>query len=259
MTPDPGDTFWSDNVRKPNEDYTYLPSVDLFVELPPDSCPTGTLCLVKTDNIYYQATMDSITLADTWTVYSYNYPDLLVGKGSLAIVAKCGTLMNSIEKHTDINTLVTDQWIAPRVIQPAFQDVRHKRSDLTLRMLFYRGLFWSLDEHLPYPVGTSYNYRDVIHPVLEAELQLWWAGDNQEAEYYKDKGLWVNFWKDWMYYRTQVARKAEFVKLLTAIEFKKLDLSKKYRIQGVNYLIDEVKITFTDKQIKPATITAYSV
>ncbi|TSA29333.1 MAG: hypothetical protein D4R67_02200, partial [Bacteroidetes bacterium] len=55
------------------------------------------------------------------------------------------------------------------------------------------------------------------------------------------------------------ARLVKVVKQMTFQELKSLDFSKKYRINGLDYLIKDVRVTFNRDKIKPATLEMYKV
>lgn len=54
-------------------------------------------------------------------------------------------------------------------------------------------------------------------------------------------------------------RPVKIVKQMTFEEIRSLDFSRKYRINGMDYLIKTVRVTFTKDRIKPATLELYKV
>lgn len=73
-----------------------------------------------------------------------------------------------------------------------------------------------------------------------------------------DKGIYQNRWRSWIEWE-KTARIVELKKLYSPIEILNLDFSKKHRDNGINYLIDKIKIPITENAILPATMTCYKV
>ncbi len=67
----------------------------------------------------------------------------------------------------------------------------------------------------------------------------------------------MKYWKDWIYFRMK-SKPVKIIRQMSFLELSTFDFSKKYRINGINYLISEIQVSINGDQIMPATIKAYT-
>jgi len=111
-----------------------------------------------------------------------------------------------------------------------------------LRLLFYRGLVPDSNGD-DYPMGSSDNYA--WDGTRIAEYSLRWGGDD---------GLYNVWWRQWaeMMRATQrVNRRAR----LTISELLSLDMTRRKRIDGVNYFIEKMEVQISMSGIEAAELT----
>jgi len=82
--------------------------------------------------------------------------------------------------------------------------------------------------------------------------------DNLAMIYGGEHGLVMKFWKKWADWIMKERKQAKITRQMGYKEISELDLSRKYRILGNNYLISELQVTLRKNEIKPAVIKAYS-
>ncbi len=81
--------------------------------------------------------------------------------------------------------------------------------------------------------------------------------DNHSLFYNGPNGLFEKHFHAFFDYMMS-AKIMKIPKQMTLVELNQLDFSRKYEINGNNYLLSEVQVTITNKGIQPATILAYT-
>ncbi|MBC8489081.1 MAG: hypothetical protein H8D45_23920, partial [Bacteroidetes bacterium] len=109
--------------------------------------------------------------------------------------------------------------------------------DITARIIFYLGLVDVAGEYFPYSFYESGNYS-LLYP--------------------KSTGLYQMHWKKYIDFMLD-PKAIKINVLLSASDISNFDISKKYRINGIDYLIKNIKIPVTEKAILPATMECYKV
>ena len=82
---------------------------------------------------------------------------------------------------------------------------------------------------------------------------------NLSLKYTGPCGLFVKYWKEYLMWLLKERKYVRIEKQMSFLELQNFDFSKKYRINEMNYIIDEIQVTLTMNQIKTAMIKAYSV
>ena len=70
-------------------------------------------------------------------------------------------------------------------------------------------------------------------------------------------GLYEKLHKDFINWLLSIKKKVVIKKIFSPTEIKNWDFSEKYRHEGINHIVKEVKIPFTEKAILPATLECY--
>jgi hypothetical protein len=157
---------------------------------------------------------------------------------------------NTVTTLNPIDT--TKRWLTPHSDQQLnYSDykVYNDYTNFSLRLLFYRGLKLDSNDKL-YPLASNDVYDFDGSKIADANLSLKWDG-----EY----GLYENFWKDYIYWWNERKKLAKVTKLMSVTDIINLDWSKKYNIEGVNYLLKEISISIKNNQLLPAEIEMYKV
>lgn len=121
-------------------------------------------------------------------------------------------------------------------------DNRMVRSDLS-NVLIYQGLTNTFTPGDQYPLLSAYNVDAFGNKM--GDLTLNWEGDN---------GLLNRFhaeFKDWIQ-SDKIRASGTF--LLSALDLKKLDLSKKLDVQGKKFFIEKISVYLTHSTIEPAEV-----
>jgi hypothetical protein len=104
------------------------------------------------------------------------------------------------------------------------------------RLLFYNGMVIDGSNYWP----SALNYR------------------NSKGLNYGIYDLYEDRWEDYMNFICN-AKIAEFKVMLTATDIAAIDLSRKIRVNGINYLVKEIKTPLNDRAIGASTMTCYKV
>lgn len=181
--------------------------------------------------------------------YGEHYPSffhieqLLPGSGDLVV-----NYYYNLSKDNVTGDIKWGEMITPRCenkgIDPALRSLMGE-NDFGLRLLFYRG--WQPDSFgNPYPMGSAdvYNLNGKIE---EANRSLYWDGEF---------GLYEKAWKEWLWWWINIRREVTFRKVMDINDLIKINFSKKYKVNGVAYLLQEVDVTLELRRIKVANVKA---
>jgi hypothetical protein len=81
---------------------------------------------------------------------------------------------------------------------------------------------------------------------------------NFSLRYPGANGLFSLYWKDWADWIIGSRKNVKIEKQMDFIELKDLDFTKRYRVNGINYLVSEVSVTLTRSSIKSAQIKCFT-
>lgn len=104
--------------------------------------------------------------------------------------------------------------------------------------LFWVGLYGGWD--------TPYQLRGLAY---DNNFSLRYTGSN---------GLINLYWKDWVNWQMDTRKSVKIEKQIDFIELKDLDFTKRYCINGINYLISEIAVTLNKSSIKSAQLKCFT-
>jgi hypothetical protein len=81
---------------------------------------------------------------------------------------------------------------------------------------------------------------------------------NFALRYTSANGLFNLYWKDWVNWQMNDRKSVKIEKQIDFIELKNLDFTKRYRINGINYLISEIAVTLNKSSIKSAQLKCFT-
>jgi len=81
---------------------------------------------------------------------------------------------------------------------------------------------------------------------------------NFSLRYTGGNGLFNLYWKDWVNWIMETRKSVKIEKQMDFIELKSMDFTKRYRINGINYLISEITVTLNKSSIKSAQLKCFS-
>ena len=81
---------------------------------------------------------------------------------------------------------------------------------------------------------------------------------NFSLRYPGPNGLFNLYWKDWVNWIMETRKSVKIEKQMDFIELKNLDFTKRYRINGINYLISEISVTLNKASIKSAQLKCFT-
>jgi hypothetical protein len=94
--------------------------------------------------------------------------------------------------------------------------------------------------------GTPYQLRGLA---FDGNFSLRYTGSN---------GLFNLLWKDWVDWIMNTRKSVKIEKQMNFIELKNMDFTKRYRMNGINYLVSEISVTLTKSLIKPALLKCFT-
>jgi hypothetical protein len=83
-------------------------------------------------------------------------------------------------------------------------------------------------------------------------------GGNLSLRYTGSQGIFNLFWKDWVDWIMKTRKAVKIEKQMGFIELKDIDFTKRYRMNGINYLISEISVTLNKSSIKSAQLTCFA-
>ncbi|MFN4254530.1 MAG: hypothetical protein ACK4Q5_05950 [Saprospiraceae bacterium] len=125
-------------------------------------------------------------------------------------------------------------------------DSAQAEQDTAIRLLFYRG--YNTSTIGPVPFG-SLDVKNMVAGAVIANYSLFWDGQY---------GLYEKWWKEWLDFLSKT-KKVERKIRLSAGDLAALDMTKKYRIHNVDYLLGRVSVNITMRGIQPATVELYTI
>ncbi len=239
---DGNDEYLKDKLPSP-EGKIRLSDVDLYSDLAAIALPhRDSIVFVHEKHFfYYPLYTDETTF--TWQFYSLEFQPETIGGGEQEVNIGGDTLANFTISFG--GTRVYQIPLTGYKMQELGMD-NEDRVKPGIRALFYRGMqpqYTGGD----YPLG-SYNDASALQGTLPGtQYVMSWKGD---------KGLYNVFWKDFCNWR-QTAKEVEVDVFLTAVDFANIDLKKKYHINGTNYFIKEIDISFP--VVAPAKVTLVKI
>jgi len=136
----------------------------------------------------------------------------------------------------------------------------------------YETIFSSLsDKYIVVSCGNLGTDKDKITPRLfyvgmvsvggwgsPAHLRGLANNGNLSLRYTGSSGLFNLYWKDWVNWIMDTRKSVKIEKQMDFIELKELDFTKRYRINGINYLISEISVTLNKSSIKSAQLKCFT-
>ena len=80
-----------------------------------------------------------------------------------------------------------------------------------------------------------------------ANYSLWYPGG---------KGIYAKWWMEYLNFK-RTTKLIKIEKLMTFTELQNFDFSRKYRINGINYLIKSIQVVLKKHSIQPALLECY--
>ena len=84
------------------------------------------------------------------------------------------------------------------------------------------------------------------------------SGYDLSLRYTGGNGLFNSFWNDWANWLMKDRKYVKIEKQMDFIELKSIDFAKRYRINGINYLISEIAVTLNKSSIKSAQLKCFT-
>ena len=81
---------------------------------------------------------------------------------------------------------------------------------------------------------------------------------NFSLRYTGANGLFNLYWKDWVNWIMNTRKSVKIEKQMDFIELKSIDFTKRYRINGINYLISEIAVTLNKSSIKSTQLKCFT-
>jgi len=136
----------------------------------------------------------------------------------------------------------------------------------------YETIFSSLsDKYIVVSCGNPGTDKDKVTPRLfyvgmvsvggwgsPAHLRGLANNGNLSLRYTGSSGLFNLYWKDWVNWIMDTRKSVKIEKQMDFIELKELDFTKRYRINGINYLISEISVTLNNSSIKSAQLKCFT-
>lgn len=231
------------------DNYNLKDPVSTLLQLPSSGNENNDIRLVREYNAFYVWDIqDPYSPLGLWRFLCFNLVNYKSGEGEFENETDFSTLC-TYPHLDDSHSSAPRQWLTPITKQVGNSDSigDFKDNDFSPRLLFYRGMYLDGNGN-NYPLGT-YDVYDYLKN-KRGDLALRWDGDY---------GLYENLWKEYLHWYIYVRRLVKFEKVMTPADLKNIKFYKKYRINGVNYLIKEINVTITDREIKPAKLDLYRV
>lgn len=209
---------------------TLRAAVDDLEDLPTSSNSANDLRWVRNVNQYWKVTLSDTT--DIWTYYADNLHPKRIDEGSVQQESAIGNLGQWVRYAGGSEGDFTSNWFCfPQVKQVGNSPVFPLGENaFTLRLLFYRGLQANHTDTADIPLGQSGRHN--AHGDSTGNYTLSW----REAG-----GLYEEWWEDWIAFRMNTVKVTRTVKL-TAADLLQLDLSKKVRFGGNEYLLGKISL-----------------
>jgi hypothetical protein len=245
----------ADEVMPDVSSFTIKEPVNTVADLPTTGNENNDLRLVKNLNHYYKVsqyldtTASPNTLNWRWDYYSENLNKFTIGNGKEKLEFLSGVV--NTKKITSASA-PDKNWIIPYAKQTGSSpEYGLGQNPYTLRFLLYQGLQPGKETDnspITYPLGTPYE-RDYDENVI-GDLRLSIEGDN---------GIYNKFAKKWLSFLS-TARPIKFnLPGLDETRIRSLDFSIKKRIDGVDYLLADIDITYAGTGIKTPVGYFYKV
>jgi len=94
--------------------------------------------------------------------------------------------------------------------------------------------------------GTPLQLRGLAN---DSDFSLSYTGAN---------GLFNRYWKEWVNWVMNRRKSVKIEKQMDFIELKNIDFTKRYRVNGIHYLLSEVSVTLTRSSIKTAQLKCFT-
>lgn len=232
------DEYTNDNF-KDISDYDRLDDVNTCLDL---YVPAGLnkIIYVKNINAFLIYSTESVDTPPSWKWLTDNFLDH--EDDNYSEEYNPGLTPLTMDPDSGYNTLV------PRILQlgtsPSYPT---GENDFDFHVLFYRGLRQN-NQLLTYPLASSGCYD--VYGNKVGNYSLSWDGDD---------GLIEKFWKEFVLWSLTTKFPVEYKKKMNDRELHQLNYSEKYRIEGIDYLINSINVTLLKNQIKEATLKLFKV
>ncbi len=248
---DDNDDTWKDlwnNIH--DDDITIADAIADYATLLTKNDAVNVVRLVENENWYYRRQINETTFLPEWSYYSRNIQWYKEGEGEYEVETAFTPLI-SIPDHGDIHES-SRVWSTPKVRMqgndPSFYQGMKGR-EVGLRLMFYRGLVQDGNGN-NYPLGSE----DCVDANGDAI-----PGASKSLRYDGDAGLYVNCWKSFLEWKTNINKLAKVNVDFTATDLANRDFSKKYRIDGKNYLLNKIDVDLLDKGLGVSKLESYLV
>ncbi len=200
-------------------------AVETFSELPVwPSSPCYEIRYVRSEGIYY--IMGS----------NYAWTQCFLNENTSALKAEFVHHESDVVLETKFSTLAAENTSPFRAVIGTAQSEWNGISPKLLFVKFYPNTGGNYDDECVYASNFSTSHS------------LFYNGPN---------GLYSKHFKAYFEFMMQ-AKSVKIIKQMNLLELNEIDFSKKYSINGNNYLLSEIQATITNAGIKPATIKAFA-
>ncbi len=233
----PASDAQADDNFKDYSGYSLLGDYDTLNDLPVSS-QFNKIARVRHINAIYIFTVDENNLPG-WQKLTDDFLPYIIGDGNENIAPDAATL--TMMRSEDVTAIL------PVISQPGTSfGFATGKNEFGLHLLFYRGMQPDENNH-DYPLASPVHFDSQGNSIGNYDLR--WDRNN---------GLWETFWKDFTD-RMESAKTVIVYKQMHAADIRALDFSKKYRIQGIEYLIKELEVTINERGIQAAKLTLITI
>jgi hypothetical protein len=222
--------------------YNIKGAKESYVDLPSSGNARGDIRLVKNMNLWCEWNEDTTT----WDSLAFHLGDKTIGNGLIEISTAFSPVFCR-HKPYDMHTSAECKQMLPWVSHPGTSNARMvNNTSFGARLLFWRGLDTD-EDGLNYPLASYEPYDFNFDRNWNYSLQ--W-----DSEY----GLIAIWWLDYINFMNNLRPEIHFLRL-SAIDVIDFMDTEKLRIDGIDYLMKQLKIQFNQRGIEKIEAELYNV
>lgn len=242
------ETYFKDMLESP----ATLGPVATYGDLAGLSPDENDICFVQDERKFYKYGWDSVSSTNQWSFLSYDYSSYKSGNGDFVVKPKMSPVVNIMHDTYFVSPGTPWTWNICNVDQAgnnANKPLGDKYNEFGLRLIFFRGIrLTTLGDD--YPCGSSTNESAPGAITATANYSLMWMPEPP----YESKGLYYNFWEKYLYWYVNIRKEVSSECVFSVYQLRNLDFSKKYRVNGFNYLINDIDVVIRTNKIEPAKV-----